>query len=367
MGMQAKHVGPVVSVQTDAPMDEEAQSEEEAQPENGQPARAVAEVRMPPADVVARHNLTHVPYAAWCKCCVQASGRENAHRGREYGYVRPGVPTVCIDYKSGSREEQGLIIGKDQSSRCVFARHYECKGSEDRWIVKEVRKEIAKLGHSRITLKGDDEPSFVAVMESVKDLRAHATHIENPPAYDPQANGAVEKGVQDVCGQMRRLRLGLEMRIGQVLPDDHPIMEWIAILACYVMNEYLEGRDGKTARERLVGRRNQLPLCEIGECVYAKVKRQVRKKNMDRNRSIWRLKIVESMWLGVDDTTGEHIVALPDGGPAVRVRTVKRMPMLSRFETSVLSQLKATPRFPNPQDRSNSTIGVPDKMVDVSE
>ena len=81
MEVQAKHVGPVVSVQTDAPMDEEAQSEEEAQPENGQPARAVAEVRMPPADVVARHNLTHVPYAAWCKCCVQASGRENAHRG----------------------------------------------------------------------------------------------------------------------------------------------------------------------------------------------------------------------------------------------------------------------------------------------
>ena len=44
----------------------------------------------------------------------------------------------------------------------------------------------------------------------------------------------------------------------------------------------------------MIGRRSQLPLCEVGECVYAKIKRQVRKTNLDRNRSIWRVKIVEA-------------------------------------------------------------------------
>ena len=35
--------------------------------------RGVPEPKTPPPDIVARHNLTHLPYAAWCPHCVAAS------------------------------------------------------------------------------------------------------------------------------------------------------------------------------------------------------------------------------------------------------------------------------------------------------
>ena len=59
------------------------------------------------------------------------------------------------------------------------------------------------LGHTDIILKGDGEPAFVQLMEEIERRRSHPTIIQNPPAYDPQSNGAAEKAVQDYMGQVR--------------------------------------------------------------------------------------------------------------------------------------------------------------------
>jgi len=56
--------------------------------------------------------------------------------------------------------------------------------------------------------------------------RPSVTIPVNPPAYDPQANGTIEKGVQDVNTQERKTKLALEARIGAAIPADHPVMEW---------------------------------------------------------------------------------------------------------------------------------------------
>ena len=41
--------------------------------------RGVPEPKVPAPDIVARHNLTHLPYAAWCPHCVEARRANNPH------------------------------------------------------------------------------------------------------------------------------------------------------------------------------------------------------------------------------------------------------------------------------------------------
>ena len=53
----------------------------------------------PTADEVERHRMTHWPFRDWCEICVAARGKEEGHFRKESGYVRQGVPTVCLDYK----------------------------------------------------------------------------------------------------------------------------------------------------------------------------------------------------------------------------------------------------------------------------
>lgn len=45
--------------------------------------RCVPSPKTPAPDVVARHNLTHLPYCAWCPHCVAARRANNPHFKRE--------------------------------------------------------------------------------------------------------------------------------------------------------------------------------------------------------------------------------------------------------------------------------------------
>ena len=69
---------------------------------------------------------------------------------------------------------------------------------------------------------------------------------QNPLAYDPQANGSVERGVQEFMNQMRALKIGLEQRVQMKIDTKWKIMEWMVELAPTLINRCLIGHDGKT-------------------------------------------------------------------------------------------------------------------------
>ena len=46
----------------------------------------------------------------------------------------------------------------------------------------------------------------------------------------------------------------------------------------------------------------------------------------------------------------EHLVAMLDGGPVLRVRTVKRRMLSERWSAVNIKGIRATPRVPNPKD-----------------
>ena len=71
--------------------------------------------------------------------------------------------------------------------------------------------------------------------------------MQHSPAYDPQANGAAEKAVQDCAGQVRAMKIRLEARLKCKVESDWEIMEWITELAGELLSG---GQVGKDAEQR---------------------------------------------------------------------------------------------------------------------
>ena len=102
----------------------------------------------------------------------------------------------------------------------------EPKHTRDRWDVDRICDDNGLRGHTELIIKGDGEPALVQVQEAIKDKWNHKTAPQNPHAYNPQANGAAERAVQEIMGEIRALKIGLELRIGIKNPDqfqDHGV------------------------------------------------------------------------------------------------------------------------------------------------
>ena len=60
---------------------------------------------------------------------------------------------------------------------------------------------------------------------------------------------------------------------------------------------------------------------------------------------------LDGTWVGQDPRTGEHILVIANGR-AVRVRSIKRKPVSSRWNAEIVLAIQATPRAPCPKDSS---------------
>ena len=94
---------------------------------------------------------------------------------------------------------------------------------------------------------------------------------ENSPVGDSESNGLAETGVQEVAGQIRVIKLGLEAALQCQIPIDHPIIPWLIEWAPDTQNYFSVGRDGKTSYERHKGKTFKVPMAEFGESVHFKV------------------------------------------------------------------------------------------------
>ena len=105
----------------------------------------------------------------------------------------------------------------------------EQKGAKDQWAVERILDDIKMFGHTDIIIKGDGEPALTQVQDEIIERRSAGSVPQNPPAYDPQANGAVERGVQEFMNQMRALKIGLEQRIQMKINMKWKIIEWMRL------------------------------------------------------------------------------------------------------------------------------------------
>ena len=138
-------------------------------------------------------------------------------------------------------------------------------------------------------------------------------------------------------GQMRALKIGLERRLKVKLESDEVILQWMIEHACTVINHFQVGHDGRTPYKRLMGKDSRQKFIEIGEQVLAKPKRNPTSNRKQALKSRW----VHGTWVGITSRSNEHLVVLAQGGPAIRVRTVKRKPIADRWNFDEIQAIRA--------------------------
>jgi len=235
---------------------------------------------LPSPKEVAEHNITHCPPRRWCKICVAGAGKEHPHL-RDRDEEREGLPEYGMDYDHyGDVVETGAelqdvddkvtnMVSKDRKTGMLWGSVAEAKGASDKWILRRQLQNIELLGRANVVCKTDGEPAIVQVQSKIIASRDGQTVPANPPAYNPESNGPIEKGVQDFNSMLRRLKLALEARIGCKVRVRSAVMEWLAQHAGFVHSRFTVGHDGKTPWERLGGRKWNRPMVEFGKRLWA--------------------------------------------------------------------------------------------------
>ena len=178
-----------------------------------------------------------------------------------------------------------IQVAKDRRTRMIFAHMVPKRGLASMHGAEEMIKDIAKLGYKEVILKSDNEAALRSVQEEVKKRRDDPTILENSPVGDSRANGAAERAVQAVGEQVRVLRKALEDRVGYRLSGTHPVLAWLIEHSADVLSKFLVGDDGKTAYERLKGKKYEKELVEFGERVHYRFEKRggVRTTNWKSN------------------------------------------------------------------------------------
>ncbi len=336
-------------------------TEDEAPKEERRPKLRTSPCR-PCAEDVAAHNATHCPERNWCPVCVRAFGREEPHKREAGKGKQEGIPKVGFDYAELDKDEDNtalkVIVGKDEQTGNIISQKILLKGPTDEWVVKRTVQELKEFGHRDIVLKTDGEPALVAVQDKIQSMREGKTVPENPPVYDPQSNGACEKGVQDLTGQVRVLKLALEQRLGCKIKSTDKIMEWMIPHAAFIINKFQVGHDGMTPCERLTGRKWKAFVTEFGEKVLAKLvgRKPVKVKGkMKRQKRKLQERSIEGIFVGVIARTGENII-IDKHGDALRCRTIRRVPAEDQWNREMIMSIKGTPRVPAPSRKRPEAI-----------
>ena len=90
---------------------------------------------------------------------------------------------------------------------------------------------------------------------------------ENSGVGSSASNGVVERSIQSVQQQVRVLKLALEQKWKMKIPHKHSVVSWIIENSAFRLNRFEVDHDGKTAYERLKGKKAKVLGIGFGETV----------------------------------------------------------------------------------------------------
>ena len=115
---------------------------------------------------------------------------------------------------------------------------------------------------------------------------------------------------------IRVYKLDLEQRIGVRIEVNWIIFEWLVEYAADVINKFVVGRDGRTAYERVKGRKHHGEFARFCSYVMYRVAGSVQGGVMTER---W----MPGLWLGKRFHTDEHIVMNFGSGKIYRTRNIR--------------------------------------------
>ena len=228
---------------------------------------------------------------------------------------RNGLPTFVMDYCFPSQgDERSLIVLvlKEIRTKAIGAFMVPNKGC-DEWLVKTIVQFMASCGCGRSILKSDGEPAIVALQEAIVRSRQSETIVENSPKGDSQSNGAAENAVRETEGMIRTWKVYVEERLGTRLDNRHVLLPWLVLHAGLIHTRYKISHDGKTAYQKIKGKRPSSKVLPFGEkVIWMMPKDNSRRKNILESAHHF------GIFVGVVPRTGEFLVLTPEGAIPVR-------------------------------------------------
>lgn len=134
---------------------------------------------------------------------------------------------------------------------------------------------------------------------------------------------------------MRTLKSALESRWRTTIPDEHPVLTWMTEHASVVVNKCFLGADGKTAHERLRGKKATVLGVDFGEGIVYRTKPC--RQRLAKLECMWQ----HGIYLGHRAASGESIVGGPNG--IVKSRTIKRKPEAERWDLTNEKHVSGVP------------------------
>ncbi len=296
-----------------------------------------------PSELEVKEHYTngHLPYRSWCHHCVRGRGRERDHRKKGEA-EESGVPEYHMDYCfPGDEGEHRLtvLVAVEKHSKMKKAIVVPNKGSTGRYASRVIVGFMEELGDKDrdIILKTDQEPSIKFLVDDVSTERTGAKTIkECAPRYSKGSNGVVERAVQAVEQCIRTLKSSFDERYKVKVDIQHPVITWLCDYASFIMNRLEVGADGKTAYERIKGKRAEVPGLEFGEKVLWKYLPAAKMQKMNAR---WGY----GLFLGVRTRSGEIVVVDSESRELKYVRTVRRIPEQERWDPANLEWVTMVP------------------------
>ena len=112
--------------------------------------------------------------------------------------------------------------------------------------------------------------------------------------------------------------------------------------AADLMNKFAVGEDGRTAYERVKGKKYSGETLEFGRKVMYRIPCKPEGGNMSER---W----VVGLWLGKRSVSDEHVVGLEDGSVCV-TSAVRMLPDSDSWDIELVNKLRGTPGRPSGKD-----------------
>ena len=325
--------------------------ENAAKPHEHQP-RGEPQPEQPTPKEIAEHELTHVPFKKWCEFCASSRSRRDAHRqDHERHDTEGGDPLICFDFfyvdvggeelsffqdKPEQKDVMTILIVVDKSTGMCRAVPLPSKGDES--LVhgaKEVLGFISYLGYQSVGVRGDNEPSAVALTKMICQARSKLglKTVDKPcQPYEHATNGAAEQAVQGIRDLGATLLEQLKAKSGADLKTSDELVGWAYVHASMLHNAFAV-HAGTTPYEKAFNLAYKGKLVCFGETVlFALNQSHVRKG---------RPKIVKGIWLGKTLINDMNVV-----GTALGIYlsgTVRRLPPEQQWSKHMIKEFRGRP------------------------
>ena len=313
----------------------------------------------------AAHKLTHCPYRSWCEHCVRGQAVGRPHRSVPDELSKSDVPRVIIDYaflqqdmtqevegegeegeggSDGARATMKVAVMIETECESIWAYVVESKGTlTEQWLAPKMCEDLATvgLGKARILVKTDQEPAIVDLQNAIAKCRSDTgTALECSRVGDSNSNGKIERAIRKLKGLVRTLRSDIEGELKMKMSLESPIVPWLVRHAAYILTRSEVKEDGKTALQKMKGRRSNGVLFALGEAVMFKI------PNHNVKIGDFEDRFEEGIWVGLTVRSGEHIVATQDG--TYRTGAVMKRPLDRQWSEDLVKAIRGSPKEPKP-------------------